>query len=267
MSGEYVQPQGAFVSGSQINVLDFLIRTIVKGMVNTAIPVRVDSIERPADGSGAGYLSATPLVKMRSASGKALDPVSIPKLRWFRLQHGTAALICDPKPGDVGLAVFAQQDVSTLTGGSDPQQPGSFRCYDMSDGFYFGGFWGQTPTTFVRIEDSGDVTITAPQTVTINTTQATINAASSCEVNTQTAAVNADASATITTASATIDAAKTHITGTLQVDGKITGSGGLAVSGGGGATVSGDVVADGISLKSHVHGGVEPGSGNTGTPN
>ena len=89
---ERTQPQGAFVSGSQLNVLDFLIRSIVKGMINTAIPVRVDAIERPGDGSGAGYLSATPLVKMRSASGEALEPVSIPKLRWFRLQHGTAAL-------------------------------------------------------------------------------------------------------------------------------------------------------------------------------
>ena len=260
MASEFVQPQGAFVSGSQINVLDFLIRSIVKGMVNTAIPVRVDSVSRPADGGGAGYLSATPLVKMRSSSGEALEPVSIPKLRWFRLQHGTAALICDPKPGDVGLAVFAQQDVSTLTGGNIPQQPGSFRCYDMSDGFYFGGFWGQQPTTFVKIEDSGDITITAPQTVTINTNVKTINAGTSCTVKTQTALVSA-------IASATIDAPQTHITGTLQVDGKTTGSGGLAVSGGGGATVSGDVVADGISLKSHTHNGVEPGSGNSGTPN
>lgn len=251
MAEEYVQPQGAFVGSSQINVLDFLIRSIVKGMVNTAIPVRVDAVVRPGAGGGAGYLSATPLVKMRSASGKALEPVSIPKLRWFRLQHGTAAIICDPKPGDVGLAVFAQQDVSTLTGGSDPQQPGSFRCYDMSDGFYLGGFWGQQPTTFIRIEDSGDVTITAPQNVTINTTTAT---------------VNASASATIKTASATIDAPTTHVTGTLTVDGKITGGGGLAVSGGGGATVQGDVVADGISLKGHTHGGVQAGNGNTGAP-
>lgn len=243
---ELTQPQGSFVSGSSLNVLDFLIRSIVKGMVNTAIPVRVDSISRPADGAGAGYLSATPLVKMRSASGEALEPVSIPKLRWFRLQHGTAALICDPKPGDVGLAVFAQQDVSPLTGGNQPVQPGSFRCYDMSDGFYFGGFWGKTPTTFVRIEDTGDITITAPQTVTINTNVQTINANASCTVNTATAKI-------VASGNCEIDTPSTHITGTLQVDGKITGSGGLAVSGGGGATVSGDVVADGISLKTHTH--------------
>ena len=34
-----------------------------------------------------------------------------------------------------------------------------------------------------------------------------------------------------------------------------------------GVTVTGgDVVADGISLKTHVHGGVDPGAGNTGAP-
>ena len=116
----------------------------------------------------------------------------------------------------------------------------------MSDGFYLGGFWGQTPTTFVRVEETGDITITAPKTVTINTNVETINAKSSCTVNTATATINASSNCKI-------DTPETHITGTLKVDGKITGSGGLAVSGGGGATVSGDVVADGISLKGHVH--------------
>ena len=147
---EFLQNSGEFAGSSDLNALDFFVRSIIKGMVNTAIPVRVDSIERPAEGGGAGYLSATPLIRMRSASGDALATVSIPKLRWFRLQHGTAAIIVDPKPGDVGLAVFAQQDVSTLSGGADPVQPGSFRCFDMSDGFYIGGFWGKTPTTFIR---------------------------------------------------------------------------------------------------------------------
>ena len=51
---EYAQPQDAFTSGSQINVLDFLIRSVIKGMVYTAIPVRVDAVTRPAAGAGAG---------------------------------------------------------------------------------------------------------------------------------------------------------------------------------------------------------------------
>ena len=70
--------------------------------------------------------------------------------------------------------------------------------------------------------------------------------------------------AMIKAASVKIDAPSTHITGSLLVDGGITGKGGLAVSGGGGATVTGDVVADGISLKNHVHPG--DSGGTTGKP-
>ena len=77
--------------------------------------------------------------------------------------------------------------------------------------------------------------------------------------------------ATVKAASVLIDSPTSTFTGdvtiqkTLSVSQKITGSGGLAVSGGDGATVSGDVVADGISLKSHVH--TEQGDGaDTSTP-
>lgn len=57
----------------------------------------------------------------------------------------------------------------------------------------------------------------------------------------------------------------------LKANGPITGLGGMAISGGSGATVtgnlavtSGEVSADGIGLKSHHHGGVQTGGGNTG---
>lgn len=129
--------------GSDFNGMDFLIQNAIKRMVSTAIPVRVDAVERNGDGAAAGYVDATPLVCQTAADGSALDPVSIPRLPYFRYQHGTAAVICDPKVGDVGLAIFAQQDVSRLDGGNEPVPPGSFRSFDMSDGFYIGGFWGQ----------------------------------------------------------------------------------------------------------------------------
>lgn len=239
-----------FTASSDLNAFDFFVRSIVKGMVNTAIPVRVDTITRPGPGGGAAYLTATPLIKMRSAAGDALPPVSFPRLRWFRYQHGTAAVICDPKPGDVGLAVFAQQDVSTLSGGSEPVQPGSFRCFDFADGFYLGGFWGATPSTFIRIEDSGDITVTAPATHTTNSPAVTVNCT--------TAQVNASGSVTFDTPQGTF-------TGNLTVQGLITGTGGLTISGGSGAavdgslTTTGDVTAGGISLQNHTH--TEQGDG------
>lgn len=243
MSEELSQNNGEFTGSSEYNVLDFVIRSIICGLVNTAIPVRVDKVERPAENGGAGYLSATPLIKMRSAKGDALDMVSIPKLRWFRLQHGTAAIIVDPKPGDIGLAVFAQQDVSALNGGSEPIQPGSFRCYSISDGFYFGGFWGQKPTTFIRIEDNGQVTVTAPQSVVVNSIDVTVNASGSTKIDSPSVTITGD----------------TTIEKTLTVRELISGTGGMTVSGGSGASVAGnlsttgDVTAGGISLQNHVH--------------
>ncbi len=48
---------------------------------------------------------------------------------------------------------------------------------------------------------------------------------------------------------------------------EITISGGAVnISAPGNIIITGDVIADGISLKSHVHGGIFPGGGNTGGP-
>lgn len=90
-----------------------------------------------------------------------------------------------------------------------------------------------------------DGSITVPNAVTINCTTATVNASSGV----------------------TLDTPKTDVTGVLNVAGLITGKGGLAVSGGGGAAVtvtgnmklqgqieaSSDVTAGGISLMKHKH--------------
>lgn len=240
--------------GSELNAQEFFIRSIVKRMISTAIPVRVDAVERAGEDRGALYVDATPLICQTDADGNALDPVSIPHLPYFRLQHGTAAVICDPKVGDIGLAIFAQQDVSRLNGQTTPVAPGTFRCFDMSDGFYIGGFWGQKPTTFIHIEDSGHVTITAPEAVVVNTTTATVNSSGSTTVDSPTVTITGD----------------TTVQKTLTVLGQITGTGGLAVSGGSGASVTGnvsvsggDVTADGVGLKSHTH--TCPHGGNTST--
>ena len=158
---------------SEYNALSFMMEQMIKGLVNTAIPVRVDSCTKPGVGGAAGYVSATPLVQQRGADGKSLMPVSLPQLPFFRLQCGTAAVVLDPQPGDVGLAVFSQQDASNIEAGkTEPVQAGSFRCFDMSDGFYIGGFYGQTPTTYVHLDpEKGEVTVKAPTKITIDAPQ------------------------------------------------------------------------------------------------
>ena len=158
---------------SEFNALSFMIEQAIKGLVNTAIPVRVDSCTKPGVGGAAGYVSATPLVQQRGADGKALMPVSLPQLPYYRVQAGTAAVVLDPQPGDIGLAVFSQQDASNVKEGtSEPVQAGSFRAFDMSDGFFVATHYGQTPTTFVHLDpEKGEVTVKAPTKITIDAPQ------------------------------------------------------------------------------------------------
>lgn len=257
--------------GSEMNSLDFFIRALIKTMVSTSIPVRVDAVERGGEGGAALYVDVTPMVTQTDAEGNSIPPVTIPHLPYFRYQHGTAAIICDPKVGDLGLAVFAQQDCSRLTGDTTPQAPGTFRCFDMSDGFYVGGFWGQVPKTFIHIEDEGTIHVVAPKqyhlespTVIVDCETVTVNAKDSATVVTQTATVKASSSLTVDSPQSTFTG-NVSIQKNLTVTGHISGSSGMSISGGtGGATatfqgsikVSDDVTASGISLKSHTHTGV-----------
>ena len=70
---------------------------------------------------------------------------------------------------------------------------------------------------------------------------------------------------TVKASAVTIDSASLHVTGATTIDKSLTVLGGLAVSGGSGASVAGsltttgDVTAGGISLMSHVH--TEQGDG------
>lgn len=156
---------------SEYNAISFLVEQAIKGMVNTAIPVRVDSCTKPGVGGAAGYVSATPLVMQRGADGKSLAPVSLPQLPFYRVQAGTAAVVLDPQPGDIGLAVFSQQDASNIKEGtSEPVQAGSFRAFDMSDGFYCCSVLGAgAPTTFVHLDpEKGEVTVKAPTKITLD---------------------------------------------------------------------------------------------------
>jgi phage baseplate assembly protein V len=105
----------------------------------------------------------------------------------------------------------------------------------MSDGFYIGGFFGKTPETFIHLEDSGEIVIEATQRV---------------QINAPSVSVDADNEILLTAPQ-------------IVIDGAITGGG----SGQHTATFTGDVIADGISLKTHTHGGVESGSDSTGAPN
>lgn len=223
-----------FASSNPLNSMEFFIRSLISQVVSTSLPVVVTAVERKGEDAGAGYVTVKPLLQPRNNSGDGLEVTTIPKLPYFRLQHGKAAIICDPKVGDIGLAVVAKHDISNINGRTTPKVPATYRKFDPSDSFYIGGFWGKAPEVFIHLEDEGTIKIKAPRKITMD--------APECEVNAST--------------SFTVNSAQ------INLNGPISGGG----SGGADATFTGDVNAKGISLTSHTHTGVQSGNSSTGAP-
>lgn len=223
-----------FASSNPLNSMEFFIRSLISQVVSTSLPVVVTAVERKGEEAGAGYVTVKPLLQPRNNSGDGLEVTTIPKLPYFRLQHGKAAIICDPKVGDIGLAVVAKHDISNINGSTTPKVPATYRKFDPSDSFYIGGFWGRAPEVFIHLEDEGTIKIKAPTKITIESPECEVNASTSFTVN----------------------------SAQINLNGPISGGG----SGGADATFTGDVNAKGISLTSHTHTGVQSGNSSTGAP-
>lgn len=155
------------VDSSDLNRMEFLIKVLQRDM-STAIPVIITATQA-GDTNAAGYVDARPLVAQVDAWGNALPMATLHHLPYFRLQAGRAGIVLDPVPGDIGLAIFAQSDCSTLKQGqTETAQPGSWRKFDQADGFYVGGFINTQIDTYVRLAQDGSIKITAPGNVTID---------------------------------------------------------------------------------------------------
>lgn len=156
-------------AGSEYNALQFMIEQAIGGKVHTAIPVKVQAVNGL-------FVDVLPMVSNVDGYGQAVEPTTIYHLPVFRYHAGVAAFIVDPVVGDIGLAVFAQADSSNVQEGtSTPQQPGSFRRFSQSDGFYFGGFHKSAPSVYIEIKQDGEVVIVAPNKLTVTSPQTTFS--------------------------------------------------------------------------------------------
>jgi hypothetical protein len=162
-SNNVVQGVANYNAGtSPFNSLSFIVQQAIRQQVNTCIICKVVA----RDGA---YVDVLPLVTGVSGKGEAIQPTTLYKLPYMRYHAGVAAVILDPVPGDIGLAVFASKDCSNVKAGTtEPQQPASFRGNSQANGFYIGGFLNQAPSVFVELTQGGAVNITAPGGVNIN---------------------------------------------------------------------------------------------------
>lgn len=161
---------------TDVNILDFFVSQKINRL-NVALPVSVLAVDPSEKGheGPAGYVDVIPMICQTDSEGMAVAPTTIFQIPYFRLQSGNAAVVIDPQPGDIGLAVFAQADCTVLkTGDTKPVQVGSFRRYDKADGFYIGGFINKKPETFIELRQDRTITITASRGVTVNAPTVTV---------------------------------------------------------------------------------------------
>lgn len=164
MAEEQKEVQGVAqynANNSPYNAISFIIQQAIREQVNTAIVCKVVGVSD-------GYVDVLPLVGQISGKGEAVAPTTLYKLPFMRYHAGVAAVILDPVPGDIGLAVFASKDCSNVKKGTtEPQQPASFRGNTMANGFYIGGFLNKAPTVSIELTQGGAVNIVAPGGVNI----------------------------------------------------------------------------------------------------
>lgn len=155
----------AQTAGSEYNSLEFFVRQIVEGANHCAL-VKVTASTNSGAVTAVGFVDVTPLVFQIDGAAKTYPHGIIRKLPVFRLQGGGNAVILDPVPGDIGIAVFADRDSSAAIAAQRAAPPGSRRRSDWADGFYVGGFANGVPTQYVQFSSAG-LTLVSPATVKI----------------------------------------------------------------------------------------------------
>lgn len=159
------QAQVSDTTGS-VNPLLFAIRQQLAKMSGATL-VQIKSVT--ANGlEPVGFVDVLPLVQQITGSGKVSQMPILHNLPYFRLQGGKSAVIVDPAVGDIGLAIFADRDISNVKKVRASAPPGSYRIHSFSDGLYVGGFLNAAPEEYiwltgdgVKVQTKGEFTVSA----------------------------------------------------------------------------------------------------------
>jgi hypothetical protein len=223
----------------------FIITKLLLG-VHTCQLVKVLAVN-PVSGK-VGFLTVQPLVLDTDTSGVVIAQSPIYNVPYMRYQGGSSAVILDPVVNDIGIAIFAEDDITNIKQTLAAGAAATNRSHSTADALYIGGVLNPDATQYVQFQPGGaginivspgEVTLQSGSTVTITSgTTTTVNAPSGFVVN-----------ANMT----------------------LNGSMNQTVAGSGTATFAGtlrapDLVTPTADFNAHVHGGVTTGSGNTSTP-
>ena len=230
MMGSVTNPAGMLQPSTLWGVhnnLAFIIQQALS-KVQTATVVKVIACSNDGGVSPVGTVDVQILVNQISGQKVATPHVTMYGLPYLRIQGGSIAVIIDPQPGDIGIAVFASRDLTNVKSTKAQANPGSFRMHDFADGMYLGGLLNGVPTQYVQF-GSGGVSIVSPDTITLQAPNIVLQGA------------------------------------VAQSGGNVTMAEDLTVGGDVVADLTGSTF-DGIPFATHVHTGVTSGGANTGVP-
>jgi hypothetical protein len=131
------------------NAMRFAIKAMID-RVCTCTMVKVVSCTNADALAGVGTVVVQPQINMLDGVGTGLPHGQLHALPYMRYQGGANAIIMDPEPGDIGIAIFAQHDITKFKNTKSAANPGSRRKFSMSDGLYIGGFLNGTPNQFIQ---------------------------------------------------------------------------------------------------------------------
>jgi len=175
---------------SEFNAIHYMVEQAISRMSKVSL-VQVTKASTTGQVAATGMVSLSPLVKMQDAMGNVHPHSEVHNIPYVRLQGGKdKAIIMDPKVGDIGLAIFADRDISSAkknNAGWDgtkqisqtQAQPGSYRQHDFADGLYLGCVLGGAPTSYVQFKDDGSIVVSPDN----GTTTLTMDHAGKVQVN------------------------------------------------------------------------------------
>lgn len=247
----------------------------VTARMSTATEVQVVSVTNSGGLSPVGFVDVQPLVNQVDGAGKSTPHGILHRLPYFRLQGGTDAVILDPKVGDIGIAVFADHDISAVNNAKAQANPGSGRRFDMADGMYIGGVLNGKPEQYIQFNTEG-IHVHSPTKIKFTAPEIELIAENSIKSNAPTIQTEADTITSTATASITDNApVATTNAPLIGLNGTIVQTAGSGV---GESTMEGplhvtqqiksdtEVIAVTTPLHTHVHGGVVVGGANTSGP-
>lgn len=130
-----------------------------------------------------GFVDVQRLVQQQTTNGVGVEQAPMYRFPYLRIQGGLSAIILDPVEGDIGMAGFAERDITRAVQTRDYGMAPTNRAFDAGDGLYLGGFLNADPTQYVQFKPDGGIDVVSTGAVNVTAAAASTLTAPTWTVN------------------------------------------------------------------------------------